>query len=230
MKAVILAAGEGIRMRPYTINKPKQLLKICGKPILERIIDILPKDINELIIVVGYLEDQIKKYFGNSWKGRKIKYILQKEKKGTAHALFKCKPYLKGKFLFLYGDDLHSEKTIKECLKEDICLVVKKVVSPERFGVVLLNKDGSIKETIEKPEKPPSNLVSTGPMILDDRIFKYKAKKHQSGEYYLTDCISQMVKEHKVSVIKTDFWIPIGYPEDIKKAEKVLKYENNKFI
>jgi len=95
MKAVILAAGEGIRMRPLTINTPKPLLKIIGKPILEHIIDSFPNEIDEIIIVVGYLKDQIKNYFGSNWKSRKINYIFQKDKKGTAHALWLCRPLLK---------------------------------------------------------------------------------------------------------------------------------------
>ena len=78
MKAVILAAGEGVRMRPLTLRTPKPLLQVAGRPLLEHIIYALPKDINELIVVIGYLGDQIKNFLGNEYHGLKIQYIWQK--------------------------------------------------------------------------------------------------------------------------------------------------------
>lgn len=224
MKAVILAAGEGIRMRPLTINTPKPLLKILGKPILEHIIDSFPNEINEIVIVVGYLRNQIKNYFGSNWKGRKINYIFQKDKRGTAHALWLCKPFFKNeRFLLTMGDDLHSPSNIKRCIQKDLSHVVAEVGNVKRFGEIILNKDGSIKHIIEKPENPLSKLGSTGAMVLNDKIFNYKAEKHPNGEYFLTDCINKMAKDHKIYAVVADFWIPIAYPEDLKKAEKVLR-------
>src|SRR3989344_8985294 len=110
MKAIILAAGEGKRMRPLTLTKPKPMLEVLDKPLLHWIIDSLPEEITEIILVIGYKGDQIKKYFGNSFGGRKITYIEQKEQLGTAHALKLVKPILKNgeRFIFMYADDLHS--------------------------------------------------------------------------------------------------------------------------
>ena len=119
MKAVILAAGEGVRMRPLTLKKPKPLLELAGKSLLHHIWELLPNKINEVILVVGYKARMIKKYLGKSFLGKKIVYVHQKTKKGTADALFLAKPYLnpKEKFLLLYADDLHDKKVLKDACK-----------------------------------------------------------------------------------------------------------------
>ena len=88
------------------------------------------------------------------------------------------------------------------------------------------DKNGRILEIVEKPENPSSNLVSTGVKVLDSRIFKYPLVQHPNGEYYITYPLAQLAKEHEIKAVKASFWLPIGYPEDIKKAEKVLKAKN----
>jgi UDP-N-acetylglucosamine diphosphorylase / glucose-1-phosphate thymidylyltransferase / UDP-N-acetylgalactosamine diphosphorylase / glucosamine-1-phosphate N-acetyltransferase / galactosamine-1-phosphate N-acetyltransferase len=225
MKAVILAAGEGNRLRPLTIKTPKPMLRVLDKPLLEHIIGSFPKEIDELIIVVGYLKEQIQDYFGDSWKGRKITYVWQKKKTGTAHALKLCKPALgKGRFLMTFADDLHGKGGIRDALKKEFSLVVAKVGKDiKRFGEVRLSEDGSVSGIVEKPDNPISDLGSTGAMVLDHKIFNYKAKKHKNGEYYLTECINKMAKEYKMYPVIADFWLPIAYPKDLEKAEKVLK-------
>ena len=77
MQAVIMAAGEGRRMRPLTLELPKPLIKVAGKPILEHILDALPPEIDEVILVVGYKADMVKQHFGDSYHGRHIRYVYQ---------------------------------------------------------------------------------------------------------------------------------------------------------
>ena len=228
MKAVILAAGEGIRMRPLTIEKPKPMLELAGKPIIYHIFSTLPSEIKEVILVIGYKGEQIKDYLSDTFQNKKIRYVWQKEKKGTAHALLLCRRYLKnGKFLLLYGDDLHGKRGIQNCLKYDLAILVSESKNPERFGVVNVGPDNHIINIEEKPEKPKSNLVSTGVLVLDQRIFKYRPKRHPNGEYYITTVIDKLIRDHKVIAQKASFWFPIGYPKDLKKAEKLF-YKNNK--
>jgi len=231
MKAVILAAGEGVRMRPLTNNCPKPMIKILGKPLLHHIIEALPDEVNELILVVGYLGDQIEKYFGKQFGRFKIKYVRQKEKLGTGHALHLCKKFLgREKFLMLYADDLQSKTDLTDLLKHPLALLVRRVKDPRRFGVVAADKKGRILEIVEKPEHPVSNLASTGVKVLDSRIFKYPLVQHPNGEYYITYPLAQLAKEHKMMAVEASFWIPIGYPEDIKKAEKVLRRRKEAFV
>ena len=224
MKAVILAAGEGARMMPITKTCPKPLVKILGKPLLEHIFDVLPDEIDEIILVVGYLAGQIKSYFGEKFGKFQIKYVVQSEKLGTAHALWLCRDLLAGeRFLMLYADDLQSKKDIEKCLKYPLAILAKEVANPERFGVIITGEKDNILDLVEKPEFFVSNLASTGVKVLDSRIFNYPARKHENGEYYITDSVARLAKEHEVKVVRANFWLPIGYPEDLKKAEAALR-------
>lgn len=226
MKCIILAAGEGVRMKPLTNEIPKPMLLVAGKPILEHIINDLPEGISEVIIVVGYLKDKIIDYFGNKFGGFNIQYVNQNGKFGTYHALELCKDLLSEneKFLLLYADDLHGAENFKKCSESKHCaILIKKTDDPRRFGVVELNKKEVIIGIEEKPENPKTNLVSTGVLVLDKNIFNYPAKQHTNGEYYLTDSIEQMITAgYKFKAIRSNFWLPIGYPDDITKAEKIL--------
>ena len=113
---------------------------------------------------------------------------------------------------------------IAECLKHERALIVEETNEPWKFGIVELDDDMSIVDIIEKPENPPSNLASTGVLLLDTTIFDYEADLHPNGEYYLTSALSKMLKDgHKVFAVKSTMWLPIGYPEDIKKAEEELE-------
>ncbi len=213
-------------MRPLTENKPKPLIEISGKPILEHIVSRLPEEVDEIILVVGYLGQQIVDFCGDEFLGRKMRYVWQEKKSGTFHALKLCEPHIeKGeRFLMLYADDIHGAEGIADCLKHERALIVDEAEDPRKFGVVCLNEDRSIFEIIEKPENPPSNTVSAGVLLLDSKIFEYEADMQPNGEYYLTDALSKMLKDgHKVFAVKSSMWLPIGYPEDIERAEKYLK-------
>lgn len=211
-------------MRPLTLDKPKPMIEVMGKPILHHIFDILPVEIDEVVLVVGYKGDKIRNYFGNEFQKRKIKYIEQKDKKGTAHALLLCGSHLKNeKFLLLYADDFHGKESIEKCVKHELAVLVAEAENPERFGVVTTDSKGRVIAIEEKPEKPKSNLVSTGFLVLDQRIFNYEPEIHPNGEYYLTDMLNKLIRDHQVIAEKTEFWVPIGYPEDLIKIEKVLK-------
>src|SRR3989344_5644423 len=93
MQTVILAAGKGIRLRPVTLKVPKPLVLLNDRPILEHILNELPKKVDEVILVIGYLGDKVKKHFGNNFLGKKIKYVIQEEQLGTFHALKQAKNF-----------------------------------------------------------------------------------------------------------------------------------------
>jgi UDP-N-acetylglucosamine diphosphorylase / glucose-1-phosphate thymidylyltransferase / UDP-N-acetylgalactosamine diphosphorylase / glucosamine-1-phosphate N-acetyltransferase / galactosamine-1-phosphate N-acetyltransferase len=226
MKAVILAAGEGVRMRPLTEATPKPMIKVLGKPLLERFLEVLPDDIDEVILVVGYKRDQIQNYFGDEFEDKKIAYVVQEEQLGVAHALFLCKDLIAEGERFLYGycDDLHSKKVLTKLIKHPLAALAMEYDDPRAFGVFEVDGDGNLVDIEEKPEHPKSNLASTGTYVLDSRIFDYDlVKDSKHGEYFITDNISRMAKDCKFKVVEADFWQPIGYPEDIKKAEEILK-------
>jgi NDP-sugar pyrophosphorylase family protein len=222
MQCVILAAGKGTRLKPLTDNCPKPLVKVAGKPLLDHIVEALPTAVDELIIVIGYLGEMIKDYCGTEFHAKKVTYVVQEEQKGTAHALWLCKDLLHGRFLFMFADDLHGKADIGRMTSYSRALLVKSSETPERFGVVVRNPDGTLFEIIEKPTHPPSNMVSTGMMVLDENIFKYEPQSPVNGEYYLTEVIERYAKDYPIAVVEQEFWIPIGYPEDITKAETIL--------
>ncbi len=224
MKAVILAAGNGIRMRPLTLEKPKPMLGINGKPILEHIWGSLPDNVKEVILVVGHKGEMIREYFGNSFKGKKIQYIEQKEQLGPAHALLLARSYLnpQEKFLLLFADGLYKKESIEKCLKHDRCILMSEVEDPKRFGVVVTDNEGRVIDIEEKPKYPKSNLVCGDAYVFDHKIFDYEGEKESDGEYYLPKMVQKLIREHPVFTEKASSWISIAYPEDLEKAERIL--------
>ncbi len=222
MQCVILAAGKGTRLRPLTDNCPKPLVKVGGRPLLDHIVEALPSAVDELIIVVGYLGDQIKEYCGTEFHGRKVRFVEQTEQNGTARALWLCKDMIKGRFMFLFADDIHGREDLARAASFVRSILVASVSQPEKFGIVVRNPDGTLGLMIEKPEHAPSNCASTGAMVLDDHIFEFEPQTPVKGEYYLTEVIERYAKEYPIAVVEEQLWIPVGYPEDITRAETIL--------
>jgi len=223
MQCVILAAGKGTRLRPLTENTPKQLVQVNGRPLLDYIVEALPSAVDEIIMVTGYLEDQIKAHCGEKYFGRKVTYITQPEPKGTGHALWLCKELIHGRFLFMFGDDIHGKADLANVTAYERGMLVLQTDTPERFGIVTKHADGTMAKFIEKPQHPPSNLASTGVFVLDEHIFEFEPEVEMNGELYHTDMVREYAKKYPVMVVEQQLWIPIGYPEDIAKAEVLLK-------
>lgn len=226
MRAIILAAGNGIRMRPLTDILPKPLLSVGKLTLLDHLVSKLPVEIDELIIVVRHLGHKIKNYCGSEFYGRKVTYVDQpKDLHGTFAALKICEKLLKKeeRFFVLYADDLMSPKSVKECLKYSCAIVASEVANPTNFGVLELNKDGTLSAILEKPEKSSTNLVLTNVLLLDAKILKFNPPINANGEQYLTHAVCDLAKEEKINVVKTDKWLPVGYPEDLKRAELFTK-------
>lgn len=224
MKAVILAAGKGKRMRPLTFKKPKPLLKVEGKTFLEHILDSFPVQINEIIIVIGYKGEEIRKFLGDKYKNKKIYYLVQKNLNGTGTALLLAKNYFKPKerFLIVYGDELVTKKEIKDCLACRFSWLSRRVDTPEKAGVVSFSPQGRIVSVVEKPKHPLSNFVVSGLMVVNADIFKHKPAKHRSGEYYLTSMMNKFIKNHNVRVVRG---IDNLYFSSLKDMDKFLTYE-----
>ncbi|MFH0712550.1 MAG: nucleotidyltransferase family protein [Candidatus Jorgensenbacteria bacterium] len=224
MKAVILAAGEGVRMRPLTLKTPKPLLEVAGKPLLYHLVKNLPEKITELVIVHGYLGDQIIKHCGDEFLGRKVTYVHQPEKKGTYDALKLSREHLADEpFAVLYPDDIVDKETLEKLLEHDLAVIATRVKNPQRFGIVELNEDGSVRDIIEKPENPPSNLAMVSGFVLNPSIFDYSPGEAVKGELLLPVAVAAMAKEHKIHVVEAYSYVPVGVIEDLKKAEAILR-------
>ncbi len=223
MQCVILVAGKGTRLRPLTDNCPKPLVKVCGKPILEHIVVALPVEIDEIILIVGYLKEQIQEYCGHEYFGKKVTYREQKNiVGGTGDALMSARDIVKGKFLFMYGDDIHGKDVLQKVVKYEHAILCTHSNTPERYGVLVSHSDGTLNKIIEKPENPPSNRINIGGFVISESIFDYATPVSDSGELYVTDMLTEYAKDYPVQILEQNIWIPIGYPEDIEKAEKQL--------
>jgi bifunctional UDP-N-acetylglucosamine pyrophosphorylase/glucosamine-1-phosphate N-acetyltransferase len=224
MKAVILAAGEGVRMRPLTLTTPKPLINVAGQPLLHHLVKSLPEKISELVIVHGYLGDQIVKHCGEEFLGRRVTYVRQPEKTGTFDALRLSKEHLDNEpFAVLYSDDFIEKGAFEKLVNHDLAAITTRVEDPRRFGVVILNDDGTIKDIIEKPEVPPSNQILVSGFVLKSSIFDYPPKEAVKGELFLPVAVGNMAKEHKIYTVEAKTYIPVGVIEDLEKAEKLLR-------
>lgn len=219
-----MAAGEGKRMRPLTLERPKPLIEVAGKPLIEHVLDALPPEVDEIIIVIGYKGDMIRDRIGPSYRGRPVRYVHQWMQAGTAHALSLARPFLSGKFMLLNADDIVGPEALAEAVKHPLSILATTHGEPEKMGVIEKNEDGTLKRIVEKPERPATNLVSTGAMVLDDRLFAYEAAKHEaSGEYFMTHPLGLLAGEYPIAIIEQPLWIPVGYPDDIERAETLLR-------
>jgi UDP-N-acetylglucosamine diphosphorylase / glucose-1-phosphate thymidylyltransferase / UDP-N-acetylgalactosamine diphosphorylase / glucosamine-1-phosphate N-acetyltransferase / galactosamine-1-phosphate N-acetyltransferase len=229
MQAIILCAGKSTRTYPLTITKPKPLLKIIDKTILEHNLDALNDIINEAIIIVGYKSEMIKKLLRNKYKNIKIKYIEQLKQLGTGDAVLKAKEHIKNKFIVLSGDDLFSKEDIKRCIKNKYTILVDEVKNPKKFGIISVKK-GFLDKIKEKPKNPESNLANTSLYVLDKKVFDYKPKKTKRNEIEFTDFITNLAKKEKIKIEKVKkYWIPICYPWDYLEANVIILNKINKF-
>ncbi|MFA5330915.1 MAG: bifunctional sugar-1-phosphate nucleotidylyltransferase/acetyltransferase [Methanoregula sp.] len=217
MQAVILAAGEGKRVRPLTWSRPKSMIPVANRPIIAYVIDALVQNgIRDITVVVGYRKEQVTRYLNQL--DIPIEVVVQNKQLGTAHALLCAKEKITGEFLLLPGDnyiDPQSIARIKECRN---AILVREHPRPSNFGVVLL-KDGFVREIVEKPDQAPGFVVSTGIYSLDTSVFS-----HITGND-MTDVIMSLVNTGTpVRAVPADDWENAIYPWDLLKLnERLLK-------
>ncbi|UCF45062.1 MAG: NTP transferase domain-containing protein [Candidatus Bathyarchaeota archaeon] len=233
MKAVLLAAGEGVRLQPITATRPKHLIKVAGKPILEHCLDALKScGLTEIAIVTHYMGEAIRQYFGDGEKlSLKIAYVKQAAILGTGNALSVVEPYVDDDFILVYGDLLFVPDIIKNMIhlfeteKPAAVMAVVPVEKPESYGIVELKNERIVKRIIEKPAfgEAPSNLANAGLYMFSKEIFNKlkQTKASVRGEWELTDALSLLIKDEKTvlatKISKSD-WIDIGKPWDLLEA------------
>jgi len=219
-----MAAGLGTRLRPHTLTTPKPMLTVAGRPILEWSFASLPREIDEVVLVVKYLKDQIVSHFGDSWQGRRVRYVEQAELKGTGDALARCRPLLSGKFLVMNGDDLYGAADIATACGRDLAILAKQTDVRGRYGAFRTDAAGNLVDIIEGAEIEAGGLVNAGLYVLDERFFEYPLVPIKDGaEFGLPQTLVVMAKDHPIAILKAGFWMPIGYPDDLQKATQALR-------
>ncbi len=222
MQAVILAAGEGTRMRPLTFTRPKVVLPIANRPILEHLFfSLKDAEINRVVLVVGYRDETIRDHFGEAWNGIEVEYANQRRQLGTADALKSASHLLEEEFLMMNGDAIVGAEDIRKIAERSgFALAVKEVPNPEEFGVVEC-EGRLVRNIVEKPEKPKSNLINAGIYRFSKEILEFVEKTPQSirGEYEITTSIKMAIESGiEFEAVEIDEWIDIGFPWDLLKA------------
>lgn len=226
---VILAAGKGTRFLPLTNSVPKPMLKVAGKPVLAHQIEAALPYINEVVLVVGYLKEVIKKYFGNSYMGIPVKYAEQPETVGSSDALRCAKDQISNEeFFLIYGDDIYDTSFFKQISEKEHAAIGMKVQNWQHYGIFQLKNDKYLEKIIEKPSEFAGDLANIGVFKVNKQIFEYtnKIEKSPRGEYELTDVISLYAADTPFEIIQVETgWMPLGYPWHLLEAtEEILKH------
>ncbi|UCG69537.1 MAG: NTP transferase domain-containing protein [Thermoplasmata archaeon] len=220
MKAVILAAGEGTRLRPFTVSRPKVMIPIANRPIVEYAVEALSQNgIKDIVIVVGYKKESIMSHFEDGKKfGVEIKYITQPKPLGTAHALLQAQEEIDSDFLVLPGDNLFDPKEISNLLesKAENSLLIAESDIPSKYGVVFLEKR-TITKIVEKPQEKISNLISTGIYRFTPEVFDAINAVGEEAKHDLTAVVEWMIENGKqiCGIHGIGKWIDAVYPWDI---------------
>ena len=215
MQAIILAAGEGVRVRPLTRSRPKAMIPVANRPIIEYVIDALIKNgIRDIVVVVGYRKEQVTRFLNGL--GLPIEVVVQEKQLGTAHALQCAESKIAGDFLVLPGDNYIDPQSIARIKDTPNAILVKEHPNPSNFGVVLLN-NGRVTDIVEKPEHSPSFMVSTGIYCLKKNFFS-----HIRGTD-ITDAVSGMIRagEH-IQAVPADDWQDAIFAWDLLKMNRRL--------
>ncbi|MBI2597659.1 MAG: NTP transferase domain-containing protein [Candidatus Diapherotrites archaeon] len=235
MKAVVLAGGKGVRLRPYTETLPKAMIKLGSKPLLQRILENTKQaGIKEAMLIVGYKKESIEDFFREEFKGIKLSYFVQRQQLGTAHALSLVEEFVDGNFLAINGDVLVESTVLEELAKEDefdlfdTLIAAREVSDPWRYGC-LLTSGNKVKDIIEKPSpgQEPSNLVNAGVYRFSQNIFGAIKKTDLSkrGEFELVDSIKILIKSGVLVGYRnyTGRCSELGDQSDLEKLQKIIK-------
>lgn len=229
MQGVILAAGEGTRLKPLTNKKPKPLAEVGNKTVIEHNLDYAKESgLTDITIVIGYKRQDIKDHLGDSYKGMNINYVVQEESLGLAHATLQAKEMITDDVFALFLSDVLYEhpptQEINKYMREKTPAVFLDTVPEEEagdYGVCEI-ENGKVVDLVEKPDDPPSNKIIAGTYVLPKSIFEYSEQISPSdrGEYEITDAINMYLQEtgdiefHTITGERID----VAYIRDLFKA------------
>ncbi len=235
MKVVIPMAGLGTRLRPHTWSKPKQLISVAGKAVLDHVLDTLSSlpdaESVELVNIVGYLGDQIEFHLKARFPHIKAQYVLQEDPRGQSHAIALAREYLSGPMLVVFADTL-IETDLSFLANEPAEAVawVKPVPDPRRFGVAVVDKEGCVTHLIEKPTEMDNNLAVVGfyyfrraEDLLSAIDEQMRREMKLKGEFFLADAVNIMLERGlKMRTEKVDIWLDAGTSEALLETNRYL--------
>jgi UDP-N-acetylglucosamine diphosphorylase/glucosamine-1-phosphate N-acetyltransferase len=223
MQTVVLAAGQGTRMRPLTETVPKPMLPVADRPLCAHTADAaVEAGASELVFVVGYEADAVKSYFGAEYRGVPVSYAAQAEQLGTAHAVRAAREHLDEAFVVLNGDNLYDPAGVAELFESAPAIGVIEVEDPRNYGVLSTGENGDrVTEIVEKPADPPSNLANAGAYAFPAQARDWlDVEKSERGEYEITDVVARVIKEYDVTPVTLSRWLDVGRPWELLEANE----------
>ena len=227
MKAVVLAAGEGTRLRPLTETRPKPLVPVAGRPLVEHVMQASRGVVDEFVLVVGYGAEDVRSQIGREFSGIPVSYVEQHEQRGTAHAIACVREQVDEQFLVLNGDVVVDESLVSSlAASSSHAVATMPVENPSNYGVVSVD-EGELSGLVEKPDDPPSSLANLGLYAFEPTIFDAidAVEESERGEYEVTDAVTTLLEwGETVSVVEHDgTWLDVGRPwEVIEATERLL--------
>lgn len=220
-QAIILAAGEGQRLKPFTKLMPKVMLPIAGKPILEYVVEALAENgVRRIVMVVGYRKEHVQDHFGSgqAW-GVEIEYVTQPKQLGVAHALKQARALADERFFVIAGDNLIGRETIAPLIRiSPNALLVKPHEDTARYKAVLI-EGGQVKEF-----RPDSARAAGGPIDIGAYAFTRQVFDFIGDEVSLTPVMRKMIAAGlPLTAVETEgFWQDAVYPWDILKLNDMV--------
>ena len=224
---IVLAAGEGTRLRPLTANRPNAMLPAAGRPILEHVLDALVDNgIESVHLVVGYRRERIQEHFGHSYRGVPLTYVLQEKQLGSGHALGCAREGVEGPAIVLNGDRIVDESVVRDVLAGfdgGPALAVLEHPQPTRYGAVRVD-DGRLTELVEKPDDDGFRFINAGVYALGPSVFDaIDRTPSRGGELQVPDVLGTMMDDGAVRAIRTDgLWVDATYPWDLLALTREL--------
>jgi UDP-N-acetylglucosamine diphosphorylase/glucosamine-1-phosphate N-acetyltransferase len=223
MQTVVLAAGQGTRMRPLTETVPKPMLPVADRPLCAHTADAaVEAGASELVFVVGYEAEAVKSHFGDEYRDVPVSYATQEEQLGTAHAVRAAREHLDEAFVVLNGDNLYDPAGVAELFESAPAIGAIEVEDPRNYGVLSTDEAGNrVTEIVEKPAEPPSNLANAGAYAFPAEAREWlDVEQSERGEYEITDVVARVIEEYDVAPVTLSRWLDVGRPWELLAANE----------
>jgi len=213
MQAVILAAGKGARLRPLTHTTPKPLIDLCGKPLIEHVLDVLPPQVDEIFVVVNHLREQIIERLGDNWNTVPITYVIQEPLTGTAGAVHLLREHLQGSFLVVNADDLYEANDLAQLAEHPMAILFHASDSEKQSGALV--------QSGRFTGLGPGNNAVCGAYVLNQKFFSVDPVEIHVSQYKelgLPQTLAVLAESEIVAAVPATSWLPVGNPDQLAQA------------